>query len=224
VRRIILLVAFVSLLGGCSATATSATVVETAPPPMMSQLAPVPPRPIVVLVTDGGDDPAGFDALVVALEALPYVTVTIDSLGQQPDVVVVGTGSAPTIGPSVEHSALVAAASDAARRGLPAIAVSAGGNRSSDFAAAARLAANEVDDHRADFGSGTNLDQVVVNLNSPSCTPGTTVRGVVDVPVAPESPVDSGAPAFDCSSEMIEFQDDVSALAVGYASRSLIRV
>ena len=48
------------------------------------------------------------------------------------------------------------------------------------------------------------------------------VRGVVDAPVASESPADSGAPAFDCASTMIEYTDDASALAVGFASRSVV--
>jgi hypothetical protein len=221
-RRIVLLVAVVSLLGGCSANTPAATAVETAPPPMVGQLAPLPPVPVVVLALPAGGDPAGFDALVVALRAVPGVTVLTDPGTRDPDVVVVGIGSTPAVGPLVARSPLVSAAAAAAHRDLPSIAVSAGGNSSSDFAVAARLAAEEIDDHRAEYGPGTNLDQVVVNLNSPSCTPGTMVRGVVDVPVASESPADSGVPAFDCASTMIEYTDDASALAVGYASRSVV--
>jgi hypothetical protein len=226
-RRIVLLVAVVSLLGGCSADAPAATAVQTAPPPMVGQLAPLPPVPVVVLALPAGGDPAGFDALLVALRAVPGVTVLTDAGSRDPDVpdpdvVVVGIGGAPVVGPLVARSPLVSAAAAAAHRDLPSIAVSAGGTSSSDFAVAARLAAEEIDAHRAEYGSGTNLEQVVVNLNSPSCTPGTMVRGVVDVPVASESPADSGVPAFDCASTMIEYTDDASALAVGFASRSIV--
>lgn len=213
-RRTVLLVAFVSLLGGCSATVPTATVVETAPPPLVTQAeseppTPPPSAPITVLVVGNEAEPEGVDALVAALEHLPDVTVTFDDLATEPpDVAVVGISTRLTLGPDAVTSTY---------RQLPTIVVSVGGDSSSDFAAAARLAAEEVDEHRADFGSA------VVNLNIPSCAPGTMVRGVVEVPVAPESPADSGAPAFDCGSTMIEYQDDVSALAVGFASRTVVR-
>ena len=196
----------------------------------------MPLPPWVIRVAGDGGDPAGLDPLVAALRALPSVTVLVadpgmdlatalDSAPEQPDVVVVGTGGGPTVGPFVAQSPLVAAAFTAAQRGLPSIAVSAGGTRSSDFTVAARLAAEEVDGHRAEYGSGTNIAQMVVNLNTPSCAPGTMVRGVVEVPVA-GAPTASGSPAdpavSDCASTMIEYTDDVSALAVGFASRSLV--
>ena len=210
-RRTVLLVAFVSLLGGCSATVPRATVVETAPPPLVTLAESEPPLPaITVLVVPDGADRIGFEMLVATLRRVPDVVVTLDEVsGEPPDVVVVGISTRLTLGPDAVTSTY---------QQLPTIVVSVGGDSSSDFAAAARLAAEEVDDHRADFGSA------VVNLNIPSCAPGTMVRGVVDVPVASESPADSDASAFDCGSTMIEYQDDVSALAVGFAARTVVRV
>ncbi len=152
------------------------------------------------------------------------VNVALDELGITPDVVVSGANATQNIGIFVPLSGTVGAARTAARRGIPAIAVSAGGLADQDFVTAAELAATEVTARRATLGFSANTDHTVVNLNSPTCAAGTAVRGIVDVPVATEFPAGTNGLdlVFDCASTATDPSDDAVALTIGFATRSIV--
>jgi len=161
-----------------------------------------------------------------AVEGFPAdsVNVALDVLGIEPDVVVSGANTGQNIGIFVPLSGTVGAARIAARRSIPAIAVSAGGLENSDYATAAAIAADEVSARRASLGFGANDEQTVVNLNVPTCAIGSEVRGVVDVPVATAFPAGTNGLdlVFDCNSSATEPADDAVALTIGFASRSIV--
>jgi 5'-nucleotidase len=165
----------------------------------------------------------------VAVNGFPADTVNyaLDELGLEPDVVVSGVNSIQNIGTFVPLSGTIGAARVAARRGIPAIAISGGligTEADTDFATGARIAAEEVTALRAQLGFGANADQTVVNLNTPTCAAGTSVRGVVDVPVATAFPAGTNGLdlVFDCASTATDPTDDAVALTIGFASRSIV--
>jgi 5'-nucleotidase len=171
-----------------------------------------------------GATTSGVAGTAVAGFPADSVIYALDVLGVQPDVVVSGANTGQNIGTFVPLSGTVGAARTAARRGIPAIAVSAGGLEGSDYAAAAQAAADEVAAHRAEFGPNANAAQTVVNLNTPTCAPGTSVRGVVDVPVATVFPEGTNGLdlVFDCASTATDPADDATALQIGFAARSIV--
>jgi len=162
----------------------------------------------------------------VAVNGFPAdaVNYALDELGLQPDVVVSGVNAGQNIGTFVPVSGTIGAARVAARRGVPAIAISAGGLTGSDFATGATVAAAEVDALRATLGWGTNTESTVVNLNTPTCAPGSEIRGVVDVPVAAAFPPGTNGLdlVFDCSSTATDPADDAVALTIGFGARSIV--
>jgi 5'-nucleotidase len=152
------------------------------------------------------------------------VNYALDVLGIEPDVVVSGANATQNIGIFVPISGTVGAARTAARRGIPAIAVSAGGLENQDFTTSASFAAAEVERLRDRLGFGNNTDQTVININTPTCAPGTAVRGIVDVAVAAEFPAGTNGLdlVFDCASTDTDPTDDAQALVIGFASRSIV--
>jgi 5'-nucleotidase len=162
----------------------------------------------------------------VAVEGYPAdaVNYALDELGLEPDVVVSGVNAGQNIGPFVPLSGTIGAARVAARRGVPAIAISAGGLTGTDFETGAKAAVAEVVARRDTFGWGTNTDATVVNLNTPTCATGTTMRGVDDVPVATAFPQGSNGLdlTFDCASTATDPADDAIALTIGFGSRSIV--
>jgi 5'-nucleotidase len=176
------------------------------------------------LVTSASATASGMEGTAVEGFPADSVNVALDVLGIEPDVVVSGVNTGQNIGTFVPLSGTVGAARTAARRGIPAIAVSAGGLEGSDYATAATLAAAEVTARRASFGFGSNADSTVVNLNVPTCAEGTQVRGVVDVPVATVFPegTDGINMPFDCASTATDPTDDAIALMIGYAARTIV--
>ncbi len=159
----------------------------------------------------------------VAVQGFPAdtVNVAVDELGIEPDLVVSGINFGQNASFAVPLSGTVGAARTAARRGIPAIAVS-GSLEGVDFEIAAQLAVDEVTTHIAEYGFGMNTERTVVNINLPVCSAG-EVRGIVDVPVAYEA-ID-GADFFspiDCTSTETDPANDALALVMGYASRSIV--
>jgi 5'-nucleotidase len=152
------------------------------------------------------------------------VNYAIDVLGLEPDVVVSGVNAGQNIGTFVPLSGTIGAARVAARRGVPAIAISGGGLAGTDFALGAKVAADEVAARRESLGWGANTDRTVVSLNTPTCAPGTSMRGVVDVPVATAFPQGTNGLdlAFDCGSSATDPTDDAIALTIGFGARSVV--
>jgi 5'-nucleotidase len=209
---------------------------------MVNSLSKVPNAKIVVVApatnksgtsdttTPGGAK--GHDAATkggvkgTAVDGYPADTViyALDVLGLKPDLVVSGTNSGVNFGPFVPISGTIGAAREAARRGIPAIAVSGGTDDITSFKAAALLTIDEIAARRGVLGFGKNAARTVVSINVPNCAAGTRVRGIVDAPVSTAFTPGGEGPNmnFDCSSTAINPVDDVTALDIGFASRSII--
>lgn len=167
---------------------------------------------------------SGFAGTAVQGFPADSVNYALDVLGIEPDVVVSGANATQNIGVFVPISGTVGAARTAARRGIPAIAISAGGLENQDYATSAAFAVAEVERLRDKLGFGNNTDQTVININTPTCAPGTSVRGILDVAVATEFPAGTNGLdlVFDCASTATDPTDDAQALAIGFASRSIV--
>ena len=152
------------------------------------------------------------------------VNYAIDTLKLHPDLVVSGANSGVNFGPLVAVSGTVGAARAAARRGIPAIAVSAGINDAPSAATGAQFVVAEINAHRSSYGVDKNTAHTVASINVPTCATGTSVRGIVDVPTSTSVKLaDVGKfLTYDCGSTATNPVDDVTALNIGFASRSIV--
>jgi 5'-nucleotidase len=152
------------------------------------------------------------------------VTYAIDTLKLQPDVVVSGANSGVNVGPLAAVSGTVGAARTAARRSVPAIAVSAGVNDSISAAAGARFVVDEINAHRATYGFAKNTDHTSVSINVPTCAAGTAVRGIVDAPLSTSVKLSEIGNFLkdDCSATATNPVDDITALNIGFAARTIV--
>lgn len=151
------------------------------------------------------------------------VNVAIDELGHTPDLVLSGINKGQNVGPVAYISGTVGAARTAARRGIPAVAGSAGTTDSADYAGAARLLVDWVVEHRSALVAGTLDTGTVTSFNVPDCSLGGSMKDVLEVPLAPSIP--DGADPFrsNCSVEPATApKDDVSALIAGHAAETQV--
>jgi len=94
-------------------------------------------------------------------------------LERRPDLVVSGINHGPNLGDDVNYSGTVAAAVEASRLGIPAIAASLGREEGRDFEHAGELVAKLV---RRLFESGTNGAGLLLNVNIPG-KPAAEIQG-----------------------------------------------
>lgn len=157
-----------------------------------------------------------------AVEGFPAdaVVVALDELGVEPDLVVSGVNEGQNIGPFVELSGTVGAARTAARRGIPAVAASAGlpaEGQEAAFEETADLVVEWLVERIDELAVG-DLAAGVTSFNAPTCAPGTEIRGLVEVPVAAAFPADVNPFDVDCSSTVENPADDYLALSNGFAA------
>jgi 5'-nucleotidase len=183
---------------------------------------------------------SGFPATSVA--AFPADAVLfgiLEVLAESPDLVVSGINFGQNIAEFVELSGTVGAASWAARKGIPAIAVSQGVGDPISYSEAAEYVADLVERFRTDPGFRNRMYEsrapfhgVVLNVNFPTCTSGST-RGVRVVPTGISSEITgyTGGPstwtptvtstnAFlsNCTSALSDPTTDLEAMTNGLAS------
>lgn len=148
------------------------------------------------------------DAVVVALERLAL----------DPHLVVSGVNPGQNIGPLAAVSGTVGAARTAIRRGVPALAVSAGLTFDEEqFAFAAGLALDWIREHRSDLLAGDHQTETVTSINVPAC-PVDAMGELRAVPRAPELP--AGVDVFESTCDLRDPRPDtdVEAIMVGYPS------
>jgi 5'-nucleotidase len=167
-----------------------------------------------------------------AVNGFPADTViwAVDQQGldEQPDLVISGINEGQNLGPFVDLSGTVGAARAAATRGIPAIAVSQGLTAADgtppDYTAGAEVVIEYLDEHLDDLlASAGEPQDVVVNINVPTCAAGTSIRGTAEVPA--QIVVDDPAVALgpqDCSSTVDQPDGDVGAFVVGFVTISPI--
>ena len=151
------------------------------------------------------------------------VNVALDELGIDADLVVSGVNKGQNIGPLAAVSGTVGAARTAIRSGVPAVAVSAGLRDETDFAAAATLVVEWIEENRAALLDGSADATEVVSFNIPDCTAG-EIRGLVDVPLGDALPEGVDVFETDCSLDAPDGgpASDVDAIVNGFAAETLV--
>ena len=165
------------------------------------------------LTTNEAQTASGYEARAVEGYPADTIRVALDELGLTPDLVVSGINEGQNLGPVVDLSGTVGAARAAARRGVPALAVSQGFGQDLDYEVAAGLVTDWIEAHADALRAGEVPADVVANLNVPTCDTG-ELRGQVEVASAT-----TGDPlsTSDCTSTAEGQTDDVTAFANGYA-------
>ena len=165
--------------------------------------------------------PGGNEAYAVDGYPADAVIVALDRLGLRPHLVVSGINPGQNFGPFAALSGTVGAARTAIRRGVPALAVSAGLRFDpARFAVGADLAAAWITEHCAALTARTHQTGTVTSINVPDCAPDRmgplqkVPRALVMPPLAEgenifESTCDLGDPAP---------ADDIAAVRSGYPS------
>lgn len=165
---------------------------------------------------------SGYEGTAVDGFPADTIEVAVDELGIDPDLVVSGINQTQNLGPGAYLSGTVGAARTAVRRGIPAIAGSAGIEEDTDYEAVAALILAYITEHRAAYADGTADASTVVSFNIPECTAG-TIKELVEVPLATVIPEGIDLLHTDCSKETTEPPvDDIAAIAAGYAAVTLV--
>jgi 5'-nucleotidase len=154
----------------------------------------------------------------IAVEGFPADAVNhaLDEvLDEPPHLVVSGVNEGQNLGPVVYASGTVGAARTAARRGVPALAVSQGLAEVLDYESGVYFATDWVNQHRDALLAGEVGTDTVANINVPSCMVG-EIRGIVEVATATEGGERALDPA-DCTSAVTDPPDDIQGFLVGYA-------
>lgn len=154
----------------------------------------------------------------IAVEGFPADAVNhaLDQvLDEPPHLVVSGVNEGQNLGPVVYASGTVGAARTAARRGVPALAVSQGLAEVLDYESGVYFATDWVNQHRDALLAGEVGTDTVANINVPSCTAG-EIRGIVEVATATGGGERALDPA-DCTSAVTDPPDDIQGFLVGYA-------
>lgn len=150
------------------------------------------------------------------------VQVALDELGLEPHLFVAGINLGQNHGPFVALSGTVGVARTALRRGVPAIAVSAGDEYDeAEFAVAADLAVAWITEHRDALVGGTHPADFAVNLNVPTC-PVESLGELVEVPVAEQFVEGVEAYEFACDLAPSNPANDHEALNAGYPTLSTV--
>ena len=163
---------------------------------------------------------SGVKATAVDGKPADAVLVALDDLGLEPDVVISGDNSVQNIGPGVELSGTVGAARTAARRGIPAVAVSQGFADQPDYEASVALVVDWLKKNRAALADGSAAVEVV-NFNAPTCSTG-EVRGLVEVPVDTAGKSGGMLDAPNCTSSLAHPTSDIEAFLNGFATMSVV--
>lgn len=172
-----------------------------------------------------GKTASGIEGTAVDGFPADSVHVALDELKLKPNLVVSGINRGQNVGPLSDLSGTVGAALTAARRGVPAIAGSAGTADNADYASAITKVIDWIEQNRQALTDGTAAKGVVININVPQCTTGEP-REMLDVTVAEKIPEGVNPFAADCAAAFSGEKptDDVNAIAQGFISRSEIKV
>lgn len=171
-----------------------------------------------------GETSSGIEGTAVEGTPADSVNVALDELGLKPDLVASGVNKGQNVGPLAKISGTVGAALTAARRGIPAVAGSAG-LTDPDYELGAKYVVEWVKANRARIAAGRMATGRVVNFNVPHCTSG-EAQPLVDVPTADAIPEGTSPFEADCAATPASFTptDDVDALAHGFSARSVVTV
>jgi 5'-nucleotidase len=128
-----------------------------------------------------------------AVEGFPAdaVGVALDGLALEPHLFVSGINPGQNVGPFASLSGTVGVGRTAIRRGVPALAVSAGPLDAAQYEFGAELATEWIEANCADLIAGTFQTDTLASINLPDCAPEqmgplTEVPRALEVPTLPE--------------------------------------
>ena len=174
---------------------------------------------------------SGFAATAVQGFPADAVDHALDVVEVTPDVVISGANHGQNMGTIVDVSGTVGAARQAARRGIPALAVSAQLGDDPDFATSARLAVEWLQENRTALAKASKAARKagrgplteVTSINVPTCPGG--VRGLTETVLAPEGTADPLVTLTpNCASTLTTFTSDAQAFNNGFATLTKVPV
>lgn len=180
-------------------------------------------------MTDGGaefSDGATAGGLEgTAVDGFPADTVTVglDELGLEPDVIVSGINEGQNYGPFAELSGTVGVVREGVRRGVPGVAVSAGPDfDEAQYRVGADLVVEWLEENREALVSGEFPVDVAYSFNIPTCAPD-RMGDLVETERATELPPDLEDP-FGSSCDLSDPRpaNDVAAVRVGFPSLTTV--
>jgi 5'-nucleotidase len=157
-------------------------------------------------------------------DAVNYAFTNLYPQTMRPQLVIAGINQGQNVSLPVTTrlSGTVGAARTAARQGVPALAASQGipvAGASYDYAAGVKAVLRWLTDNRRSLEAGEAMVSGVANLNVPSCSPGTAIRGTIaNIPLATSSM--GFLDTQNCASTLQDPQDDVDAFLNGYITLS----
>jgi 5'-nucleotidase len=165
-----------------------------------------------------GTTPAGVKGYAVNGFPADSVIVALDQLHLDPDLVLSGVNPGQNIGVFASLSGTVGVGRTAIRRGIPALAVSAGLELDQEqFLFAANLAKQWIDAHRDALLAGTAQADTVTSINVPAC-PVAKMGKLQEVPRATAMPEGVNVFQSTCDQRDPAPANDVAALVAGYPS------
>lgn len=196
-----------------------------------------PPPPCADGTGEGteGSTASGYESDVWAVDGCPAdaVLFALENLylDEPPHVVLSGINAGQNVGFISETiisqiSGTVGAAKTAACSGVPALASSQGSAPSGgeiDYEAGLREVLRWLEENRSALLAGDLPLDNITSINIPSCAPGTSIRGRVEVPLGTETPdflVGQPLPIAeqDCESTLEDPQDDLEAFFSGFVA------
>lgn len=165
-----------------------------------------------------GTTPGGVTGYAVDGFPADAVAVGLDELDLEPHLVLSGVNPGQNVGPFAAISGTVGVGRTAIRRGVPALAVSAGLELDqAQFRFAAELALDWIRTHREALVAGEHQTDTVSSINVPAC-PVEAMGELQEVPRATEFA--DGVNVFESSCDLAgpPPATDVDALLVGYPS------
>ena len=174
------------------------------------------------LTTSAAKTASGDDATAVQGTPADTVTAALDQLGVKPDVVMSGINIGQNMGTLVDLSGTVGAARMAARRGIPAVALSQGIGDAPQYESAAKLAVAWLASHRAALAKKPRTAPTdVVNINVPNCPSGKP-RGVKQVTTATNS--ENAIAGVDCAAALTKPTTDIEGFNAGWAVQAPVSI
>ena len=169
---------------------------------------------------------SGYAATAVQGYPVDAVDYAFDVQKVAPDVVISGANFGQNLGEIVEVSGTVGAAREGARRGVPALAVSAQLGRP-DFPTSARLTLDWLRAHRTALAKARRTARAplteIDSINVPTCPDG-TIRGVFPTTLAPKGTPDLANSTSTCTAPAGPPANDAAAFNAGYASLTKVPV